>query len=381
MNDKDKKKIFVFALASFLHDIGSNISHTILPFFITETLKANMDILGIISGFEDFFYYFVQAVSGFFSDKLKKRKFFIWLGYALSGISKIGFAISSIWQQVLGFVILDRTGKMRDAPRDAFVSELSEKKERGRNFGIIDAADNLGAVIGIILCFILLSYLSYRSLFVIASIPSLFASLLVYTAVKEIKIKKKKKEEKKKIKLKINKNTKIVMLASALFNLGFFSYSFLLIFAKDFGFETSIAPLFMLLFTLATSISSIPFGRLSDKIGRKKVLAIAYSLWIFSCMGFILANQNFEIPLLFIVYGLVLGAKTPIEPAFVSEISEPELKATTIGIFGMINGFCLLIASTIAGILWSSFGKTTPFAFSIPLAIASLIVLSFAKEK
>jgi MFS family permease len=204
---------------------------------------------------------------------------------------------------------------------------------------------------------------------------------LIYLAVKEVKMKKNKNKEKKKIKLKINKNTKIVMLASALFNLGFFSYSFLLIFAKDFGFETSIAPLFMLTFTLATSISSIPFGKLSDKIGRKTVLAIAYSLWIFSCIGFILANQSFEIPLLFVAYGLVLGAKMPIEPAFVSEISEPELKATTIGIFRMINGFCLLIASTIAGILWNSFGKTTPFAFSIPLAIASLIVLSFAKEK
>jgi MFS family permease len=381
MKDKDKKKIFVFAIASFLNDIGSNISDTILPFFITETLGADMSILGLISGIQEFFHSFVQSFSGFFSDKLKKRKIFIWLGYAFSGISKIGFAISSAWQHVLGFSILDRSGKIRDPPRDALVSEISKKEERGRNFGIIEAADNLGAVFGIILCFFLLSYFNYRSLFLIASIPSLVASFLIYLAVKEVKMRKNKNKENKKLKIKLNKNTKIVILASALFNLGFFSYSFLLIFAKDFGFETSIAPLFMLLFTLATSISSIPFGKLSDKIGRKKVLAIAYSLWIFSCIGFILADQSFEIPLLFVAYGLVLGAKMPIEPAFVSEISEPELKATTIGIFRMINGFCLLIASTIAGILWNSFGKTTPFVFSIPLAIASLIVLSFAKEK
>ena len=380
MKDKDKKKIFVFAIASFLNDVGSNISDTILPFFITETLGAQMSILGLISGIQEFFYSFVQSFSGFFSDKLKKRKIFIWLGYALSGISKIGIAISYTWQHVLGFSILNRFGKIRDPPRDALVSEISRKEERGKNFGIIEAADNLGAVLGIILCFFLLSYFSYRSLFLIAAIPSLLASFLIYLAVKEVKMRKNKNKENK-LKIKLNKNTKIVMLASALFNLGFFSYSFLLIFAKDFGFETSIAPLFMLTFTLAALISSIPFGRLSDKIGRKKVLAIAYSLWIFSCIGFILANQSFEIPLLFVVYGLVLGAKKPVEPAFVSEISEPELKATTIGIFRMINGFCLLIASTIAGILWNTFGKTTPFAFSIPLAIASLLVLSFAKEK
>jgi len=380
MKDKDKKKIFVFAIASFLNDVGSNISDTILPFFITETLGAQMSILGLISGIQEFFYSFVQSFSGFFSDKLKKRKIFIWLGYALSGISKIGIAISYTWQHVLGFSILNRFGKIRDPPRDALVSEISRKEERGKNFGIIEAADNLGAVLGIILCFFLLSYFSYRSLFLIAAIPSLVASFLIYLAVKEVKMRKNKNKENK-LKIKLNKNTKIVMLASALFNLGFFSYSFLLIFAKDFGFETSIAPLFMLTFTLAALISSIPFGRLSDKIGRKKVLAIAYSLWIFSCIGFILANQSFEIPLLFVVYGLVLGAKKPVEPAFVSEISEPELKATTIGIFRMINGFCLLIASTIAGILWNTFGKTTPFAFSIPLAIASLLVLSFAKEK
>ena len=380
MKDKDKKKIFVFAIASFLNDVGSNISDTILPFFITETLGAQMSILGLISGIQEFFYSFVQSFSGFFSDKLKKRKIFIWLGYALSGISKIGIAISYTWQHVLGFSILNRFGKIRDPPRDALVSEISRKEERGKNFGIIEAADNLGAVLGIILCFFLLSYFSYRSLFLIAAIPSLVASFLIYLAVKEVKMRKNKNKENK-LKIKLNKNTKIVMLASALFNLGFFSYSFLLIFAKDFGFETSIAPLFMLTFTLAALISSIPFGKLSDKIGRKKVLAIAYSLWIFSCIGFILANQSFEIPLLFVVYGLVLGAKKPVEPAFVSEISEPELKATTIGIFRMINGFCLLIASTIAGILWNTFGKTTPFAFSIPLAIASLLVLSFAKEK
>jgi len=380
MKDKDKKKIFVFAIASFLNDVGSNISDTILPFFITETLGAQMSILGLISGIQEFFYSFVQSFSGFFSDKLKKRKIFIWLGYALSGISKIGIAISYTWQHVLGFSILNRFGKIRDPPRDALVSEISRKEERGKNFGIIEAADNLGAVLGIILCFFLLSYFSYRSLFLIAAIPSLVASFLIYLAVKEVKMRKNKNKENK-LKIKLNKNTKIVMLASALFNLGFFSYSFLLIFAKEFGFETSIAPLFMLTFTLAALISSIPFGKLSDKIGRKKVLAIAYSLWIFSCIGFILANQSFEIPLLFVVYGLVLGAKKPVEPAFVSEISEPELKATTIGIFRMINGFCLLIASTIAGILWNTFGKTTPFAFSIPLAIASLLVLSFAKEK
>jgi MFS family permease len=381
MKKQDHKKVFVFALASFLNDIGSNISDTILPFFITETLHADMGILGIVSGVKEFFYYFVQAISGFFSDKLKKRKFFIWLGYAFSGIGKLGFAISSVWQEVLGFVALDRFGKMRDPPRDALVAEISKKNERGKNFGIIEAADNLGAVVGVVLCIILLSYLDYRSLFLIGAIPPLLASILVYVAIKEIKSNKNNSKIDGKIKIKLNKNTKTVLLASALFNLGFFSYSFLLIFAKDFGFGTTMAPLFMLIFSLTTSISSIPFGKLSDRIGRKKVLAIAYSLWIFSCIGFIFANQSFEIPLLFVAYGLVLGAKMPIEPAFVSEISEPKLKATTIGIFRMINGFSVLIASTIAGILWSNFGRETAFAFSIPLAIASLIVLSFAKEK
>ncbi|MGC9149865.1 MAG: MFS transporter [Candidatus Micrarchaeia archaeon] len=382
MQENNKQQIAAFALASFLNDIGSNISDTIFPFFVTEFLKCDMGILGIINGIEDFFYSFSQFISGFISDRIKKRKPFIVLGYSFCGFSKIGYAISSIWQHALAFAILDRSGKIRDPPRDAIVAEISKAKSRGRNFGIIKAMDNLGAVVGIILCYFLINYLDYNKIFLIAAIPSLIASFVILVFIKEKRIEKKEnkkeKEREKKRKIKLNKNVKILLLASAIFNLGFFGYSFFLIYAKSF-FEKSFIPFLFLTYSLVASLSSVPFGKLSDRIGRKKILGIAYLLWLISCFFFIFANSAFEIFLLFIIYGFVLGAKKPIEPTFVSEL-QPEEKASVLGIFRGINGFCVLLASIIAGFLWDAFGKKAIFSFSIPLTILSLFILSFTKE-
>src|SRR3989338_11652330 len=149
LNPESKKTLRVFGLASFLNDFGSDMIYPIWPLFLTSALGANMTVLGLIDGLGDALVSISQAVSGYIADKTGKRKIFVWLGYVFAGLARLGYAMSAVWQQIIPFRILDRAGKMRGAPRDAMIADMSSDDDRGRNFGYLRMMDNLGAVFGI----------------------------------------------------------------------------------------------------------------------------------------------------------------------------------------------------------------------------------------
>ena len=170
MNQKETKKtIRTFALASFLNDLGSDMIYPIWPLFVTSVLGTPMSALGFIDGLGEAIVSISQAVSGYISDRIRKRKIFVWTGYLFGSLSRVGYAISSVWQHLIPFRILDRAGKIRSAPRDAIIADISTKENRGKNFGLLRAMDNLGAVCGIIVCILFFGLLGYRNLFLIDS--------------------------------------------------------------------------------------------------------------------------------------------------------------------------------------------------------------------
>lgn len=185
-NSKPKNPVRIFAIASFLNDMGSDIIYPIWPLFLSSFAGINMTIIGLIDGIGDAIVSISQAVSGYVSDKIKRRKIFIWLGYLFGSLSRIGYALSASWQYIIPFRILDRSGKIRGAPRDAIIAEIS-MNEKGRNFGILRAFDNLGAVMGILLSILLFGYLGYKKLFLLAAVPSVIAVLLIIGFIKEKK--------------------------------------------------------------------------------------------------------------------------------------------------------------------------------------------------
>lgn len=166
-----RKFMTIFSTASFLNDFGSDMIYPIWPFCVTTFLKANLAVLGFVDGLGDAIVSISQAGSGYLSDRIGKRKVFVWTGYLFGAASRIGYALSTAWQHLIPFRILDRSGKIRGAPRDAIVADVSTDENRGRNFGLLRAMDNLGAVCGIITCFLLFGLLGYTSLFLLASIP------------------------------------------------------------------------------------------------------------------------------------------------------------------------------------------------------------------
>ncbi|MEK6959044.1 MAG: MFS transporter [archaeon] len=376
--EKDKT-VRTFAAAAFLNDMGSDMIFPIWPIFLTSILGANMAVLGLIDGLGDAFVSLSQAGAGYASDRLKKRKVFIWLGYFFGGISRAGYAASTVWPQIIPFRILDRAGKIRDAPRDAIIADISAHGERGKNFGFLKAMDKAGAIVGIIICILLFNILGYQFLFFAAAIPSLIGALLVIKLIKEKKDGKIKLY--KGIKLSnLTKDFRLLLILSALFALGSFSYSFILIFAKQAGFADMFIPVLYLVFTVVAALLSIPFGRLADKIGRKPVMIIAFALWALVCLIFILTQNYLFILLSFVLYGLHKAALDPVQKTFVSDLAPKKFRASALGGFQMVVGLCALPASLVAGILWDLYGAIAPFTLSLILTIAATVILFFIKE-
>jgi MFS family permease len=381
MESKDKKKtIRIFLWASFLNDMGSDMIYPVWPLFVTTVLKADMAALGFLDGLGEALVSVSQAASGYLSDRIRKRKVFIWSGYLCGAISRIGYGLSGTWQHLIPFRILDRAGKMRGAPRDAMIADLSAKENRGRNFGLLRAMDNLGAVCGILLCIVLAGRLGYRNLFLLAALPTAIGALLVFSMIKEQKADGSKIYKEPALK-DLDNNLKLFLLLSILFALGSFSYSFLLIYAKGLGFKASFVPVLYLVFTAVAAIFSLPFGRLSDKVGRKPVLIISYILWGIVSLCFVFFQSHAAIFLAFFLYGLHKAALEPVQKTFVAELAPAQYRASALGGFQMVTGLCALPASLTAGLLWDKIGMFIPLFLSLGLTAAATVMLIFVKEK
>jgi MFS family permease len=378
---EDKHTMKAFSIATFLNDMGSDMINPIWPMFLTSFLGINMSLLGLIDGLGDAIVSISQAISGYYSDRLKKRKIFIWTGYFFSGIARLGYAISTTWPMIIPFRIIDRAGKIRGSPRDAMVADISTDKNRGKNFGLLRTMDNFGAVAGILLClfFINILALDMMTILLIASIPSIIGAAAIIFLIKEKKLDKLKLFKGLQFK-NLNKNFKLFVAISAVFALGSFSYSFLLLFAKYLGWNITTVPILYLIFTLAAALLSLPFGKLSDKIGRKKVMYISLALWALSCILFITLSAWWVIVIIFILYGLHKAALEPVQKTFVAELAPEKFRASALGGFQMVIGLCALPASVIAGLLWDNINPTAPFVLSLGLTILAFVLLFFVQE-
>ncbi len=375
-----KKILRTFAAASFLNDLGSDIIYPVWPLFVTTVLKANMTALGFLDGLGEAIVSLSQAFSGYYADKLRRRKIFIWIGYLCGGLSRLGYALSAVWPHLIPFRVLDRVGKIRSAPRDAMVADISTARTRGRNFGLLRTMDNMGAVFGITASILLLNLVGLRALFALAAIPSFLGAGLIFFRIKE-----KRDGEGKIFKgmawRDLDANLRRYILANAVFALGAFSYSFLLIFAKQAGFKPGTLPVLYLVFTATAMVFSLPFGKLSDRIGRKPVLYLSLGLWGLVCAGFVFGQGRLPVLIgMFIVYGMHKAALEPVQRTLVTEICPERFRASALGAFQMIIGLCAFPASFLAGMLWEKWGAAVPFAVSLALTAAAAAVLGFVKE-
>ena len=375
---ENKRDLHVFSLASFLNDMGSDMIYPIWPLFVTVFLGADVLVLGLIDGIGEALVSVSSAFSGFLSDKFRRRKIFVWTGYLSSAIARFGYAISPTWLYLVPFKALDRAGKIRGAPRDAMIAELSTKDNRGSNFGFLRAMDNFGAIVGITLSILLLKYLGFRNLILLAAIPSFFSVLIIYIFIKE----KKFEFQKRAFSIKLfDKNFRLFVFVNGLFALGAFSYSFFLLYAKDIGFSIYTVPIFYLIFTISSTIFSYPFGKMADTFGRKKILMISYLSFAITCGCLIFTRNLIGVVLVFCIYGIYKAAIEVSQKTLASEICPLDYRATSLGSFQLITGLMAFPASFIAGILWKVLGMNYPLYFSLILSLISFLLINLVKEQ
>ncbi|MBU7024537.1 MAG: MFS transporter [Theionarchaea archaeon] len=381
-NSHTRKILGAFGLASFFNDLGSDMVYPVWPLFVTSVLGGSMTFLGFLDGVGEALVSFSQAGSGLLSDRLQKRKIFIWSGYILASASRIGYSTATSVYHLVPFRALDRLGKIREAPRNAMLADISTRKTRGSAFGLLRTLDNLGAVCGVLVCIAVVEKIGYRTLFFAAAIPSLVGALLILFLVKE----RKTSSVYTSISLKdLSPNLKLFFLLSAVFSVGAFSYSFLLIFARDSGYSTGFVPVLYLIFTATASAFSYPFGKMADKTSRKTVLITAFGLFSIVCAGFILWGRytlqgTYTILPLFFLYGIHKGALDPVQRTLVSELAPPSRKASILGAYQMIMGLCAFAASLLAGLLWDTYGMAAPFILSMTTSAAAALLMTSVEE-
>ena len=326
--------------------------------------------------------------SGYWSDKLGKRKPFVFFGYFIASIAKFLFAFSTSWLHVLVLKVTERLGKgLRSAPRDAILAASTEKGKMGRGFGIHRAMDGGGAVFGSILAVVFLWYsFGFRNIFMIAGAIS-FMSLIPLIFVRERW--KKRKTTTLMMGLKgLSKQLKIFMIIATLFALGNFSYMFFIlkskayfegIFPADKAVMVYVVPVMLyVLYNVFYTLFAIPSGILSDRIGRRYVLSAGYGLFGLVCLGFIFADSLLFFIILFILFGLNYAMVNANERAFVSDLAGRDIRGTALGTFYMLTSSAALPAGLIAGFIWD-IDTTYPFIYgaSISLVVVILFLVLF----
>jgi MFS family permease len=368
---EDKNQTLTFGTASFLNDMSSDMIAPIWPTFLLNYVGLTFAMISFIDGLALTITALSKLGAGYASDKTNKRKPYITAGYFLSMISRLGFIFSTSFVAITITKSLDRLGKIRQAPRDAMVAGESDENTRGETFGFLRAMDSAGALVGAIISFFLFIYIGYVGIILLATVPAAMSVIVIAFLIKE----RKGKDVFKGVSFKgLNMNLKIFLLASILFALATFSYSFLILFSSDYYTEFQL-PLLYILFTLTDSASAYPFGRASDRFGRKSVLILGFLFLILTAIWSHSANDWITIISLFLLFGLSAGALTPVQTAYVADLVEEERRASIIGAFQMTIGLAALPAGLIIGYLWESFGFLIAMDYSMILAFVAILLM------
>ena len=368
---------FLLALASLFADISTEMLYPVLPIFLTQTLGAGVNVVGLVEGIAQAVQNIVQGFSGWLSDRLQRRKSIAVIGYVLAALAKPLMGLATGWTGVLAARSLDRLGSgTRSAPRDALVAASADEAHRGKAFGLEGIGDNLGAFVGPLLAISLLSvfFFSIRSIFLWALIPGLLATLMM------LLVREKPVDASAKAKLDLSfrafpRSYWKYLFVTALFGVGNSSNAFLILRTSDLGVSLTMTIFIYALFNLAAALASYPAGYLSDRFGRKGILLFSFLVFIGVYVGFGMTTDTVVIAVLFVFYGVFQGIYRSVGKALASDYVPAELRASGVGWYTATIGMSGLIASIIAGELWVEVGPSAAFLFGAGVALLGTIAL------
>ena len=363
---------------SFFNDVSSEMIYPLLPLFLTQVLGAGVLFVGLIEGIAESVSSFLKLFSGWLSDRFQKRKGIILFGYSLASITRpfVGLATSAF--HILFLRFFDRVGKgVRASPRDALLSQSCKEEERGKAFGFQRAMDHAGAMVGPLITSLLMLVLTkdLRVIFCLSAIPALFCLLILFRGVTDVTRNRTPMSPALKLHWnKWDKKFKYFLLIITLFTLGNSSDAFLLLRAKDLGIDIVSIPILWFVLHFSKTIFSIPGGSLSDRIGRKIVMILAWTVYGLVYLGFAFASKAYHIWLLFFIYGLFFGLSEGTERAWVADLVEESKRGTAYGVYHFFIGMATLPASLLMGLLWKTIGVQWAFSFGAVMALIAALL-------
>jgi len=382
--------IVLLGLTSFFTDVASEMVYPLIPFFLTATLGASPAVLGIIEGVAESIASLLKVVSGYISDKFRNRKGLTIAGYSSSAFGKILLYVANGWGFVFAGRVVDRLGKgIRTAPRDALIAESAGSANRGMAFGLHRALDTTGAVVGVLLAYYFLTRHTgnYTQVFLWSLVPAVIGVVLLFFVRRAVSGSPSSVSSSRVSGFRFNfrslpRKLKLFLAVAFIFTLGNSSNTFLLLRAQNLSFTPADAILLYLVYNIIYGAVSFPAGKLSDRIGRKRLLVIGYLSYGLVYLGFALVSapaQAWILWGLFGLYGLYSGFTDGIEKALIADLAPSEIRATAIGLHATILGIGLFPASFIAGELWQHLGPASAFYFGggtgLIAAVGLLLVL------
>ncbi|MFZ3123446.1 MAG: MFS transporter [Thermodesulfovibrionales bacterium] len=383
-----ERNVFFTGLVSFFMDFSSEMIYPLVPIFLSSVLGVNKSVIGLIEGIAESTASLLKVFSGWFSDRIGKRKILLIVGYGISTLSRPIIALSTLWGHVLAFRFTDRFGKgIRGAPRDAIIAESTPHKDLGRSFGFHRGMDTLGGVAGPAVAFLLLSLFTgnYRLVFWLSMIPGIIAVMIIIFLIKEQKSKRAEIQKSDASELlapgesprrpafraNFDWRFKAFVAIATLFAVGNSSDVFLILKATDTGIKETQIPIIYLCFNLVYALTAIPAGILSDRIGRKRIILAGFILFGFIYWGFASTSEQKHIWGLFLLYGVFMGLTEGIQKAYLGTIIPDKFRATGYGIFNTFTGLAIFPASVIGGWLWDKYGPHATFYYGTATAFVS----------
>lgn len=361
------KGVWVLGGVSLLMDVSSEMIHSLLPLFMATTLGASVIIIGLIEGLAEATALIIKVFSGVLSDYLGKRKGLAMLGYGLGALSKPLFAMAGSSGMVFSARMIDRVGKgIRGAPRDALVADVTPSEIRGAAYGLRQSLDTVGAFLGPLLAvgLMLLWNNDFHTIFWVAVIPGVLSIALLWFGLSEPKppVTDKRTNPLRRENLKkLSTAYWWVVGLGALFTLARFSEAFLVLRAYQMDIPLFAIPLVMVAMNLVYSLSAYPFGKMSDSMNHTRMLQAGLLVLIAADITLALSHHWSTLLIGVGLWGIHMGMTQGLLAAMIAHTAPAELRGTAFGMFNLISGIALLLASTGAGILWETLGAASTF--------------------
>ena len=409
MEESDRKGLFGFSrnvfflgVVSFLTDVSSEMIFTLLPLFLLNVLRVGTPVIGLIEGIAEGTASLLKVLSGWLSDRLGRRKGLAVFGYSLSTLVKPFLYFATTWGAAAGVRFVDRVGKgIRTSPRDALVADSAPPEEMGKSFGFHRSMDTLGAVLGLSVAALVVYVVqqggleltrdAFQTIVLVGIVPAVLAVLVLLFFVRE-RGKGAGSEspaasfggppaEAVNARKGFDLRFKLFLVVVVVFTLGNSSDAFLILRAQDLGFSVPQVLLLFVAFNLVYALVSLPAGLVSDRLGRKGVIVVGWSIYALAYLGLAVTSAAWQVWLLFALYGLYYGVAEGVSRAFVADLVPAERRGTAYGLYHTAVGLSLLPASLIAGWLWHLIGPEAPFFFgAVTAGVAALGFLLLVRE-